>query len=152
VGVGCLAREVGGTEKSGGVVSRTVSSKLATARFPCASAAEQLTVDVPSRSVAPEAGVQAGARVPSTASLAAASNATAAPSGPVASTANGGGSASTGGLVSRTVTRKVALPAVPCASSAEQETVVVPTGKLLPDTGVQASEATASSGSDALTV
>ncbi len=42
-----------------------------------------------------------------------------------------------GAVVSRTVTVKVADPVLPAVSVAEQVTVVVPSGKVLPDAGVQ---------------
>ena len=47
------------------------------------------------------------------------------------------GTVSTGGVLSTsvTVTENDAWPVLPCASVAEHVTVVVPTGKLLPEAG-----------------
>ena len=59
-----------GTVTTGGVVSATVTVNDAVLMFPRASLAVQLTVVVPSGNVAPLAGVQVTATVPSTASLA----------------------------------------------------------------------------------
>jgi hypothetical protein len=56
----------------------------------------------------------------------------------------------TGGVVSVTVTVKLAFAALPCVSVAVQATVVKPRGKVLPDAGAQETVA-ASSGSIALT-
>ena len=49
------------------------------------------------------------------------------------------GTVTTGGVVSMSVTCtvKLLLPVLPCASVAEQFTVVEPTGKLEPDEGLQ---------------
>ena len=46
------------------------------------------------------------------------------------------GTVTTGSVVSRTVTVKVADPVLPAVSVAEQVTVVGPSGKVLPDAGV----------------
>jgi hypothetical protein len=56
----------------------------------------------------------------------------------------------TGGVVSVTVTVKLAVAVLPCVSVAVQATVVRPRGKVLPDAGAQETVA-ASSGSIALT-
>ena len=55
---------------TGGVVSRTVMSKLLEPMLPAASVAEQSTVAVPRANVLPEAGVQVTATLTSTMSLA----------------------------------------------------------------------------------
>jgi hypothetical protein len=59
-----------GTVTTGAVVSRTVTLKPPEAVLPAESAAEQLTVVVPSGKVEPEAGEQLGVTAPSTMSLA----------------------------------------------------------------------------------
>src|SRR3972149_12305508 len=75
-----------GRTRSGGVVSRTVTSKLPVAVLPDASLVEQFTVLVPTGNVLPAAGSQTTLTAPSPSSSAVASNGTTAPAGPVAST------------------------------------------------------------------
>ena len=62
-------------------------------------------------------------------------NETSAPAGPVASALTEGGAETVGGIVSRTVIVKDAVPVLPCASVALQVTDVVPIGNVLPDSG-----------------
>src|SRR5580658_5331419 len=69
-------------------------------------------------------------------SLADAEYATVAPVGPVAGVVMFAGTATTGGVVSATVTAKLALDALPAASLAVHMTVVVPMAKVLPDGGL----------------
>ena len=58
-----------------------------------------------------------------------------APDRPVASSVRSPGTVTVGGVVSRTVTSKCALPSLPAASLAVQVTRVVPKPKLEPDAG-----------------
>ena len=117
-------------------MSVTVTAKLPLAVLPCASAAEQVTVVVPTENANPEDGMQTGTITPSTTSAAVAVNMTAVPA-PVASVVMLAGSVRTGALGSVTVTVKLELALLPCASVAVHVTVVTPTGKSLPDAGVQ---------------
>ena len=74
--------------------------------------------------------------LPSTRSVAVAVNSTTAPVGPVASATMLAGGLITGGVVSRTVTVKVLVAVLLCASVAVSVTVVVPSGKVLPEAGL----------------
>ena len=90
-----------GRLNAGGVVSTTVTLKLALPVLLCASVAEQVTVVVVSRAkVEPERGEQVGVIAPSTISLAVAVKVTAAPEGPVASAVMLAGKVNAGGVVS----------------------------------------------------
>src|SRR5919201_1581448 len=126
---------------TGGVVSTsvTVTLKLAVALFPCLSVAEQLTVVVPTGNLAPESGLQSTGTDPSMLSLALAENVTTFPLGSVVVVLMSSGRCSTGGVESRSVTVTLKLPValLPCESFAVQVTVVVPTGNLLPESGLQ---------------
>jgi hypothetical protein len=128
----------GGTVIAGPVVSRTVTVNVLLAAFACASVAEQVTVVVPSGNVAPLAGAQLTATVPSTVSLADAVNVNDAPDAPVASIVAFDGTVMTGLVVSVTVTVNVLLLALPCASVAEHVTVAGPSANVDPLAGVQA--------------
>jgi hypothetical protein len=110
---------------SGGVVSRTVTVKLAVPVFECASVAVQVTVVGPNGNSTPDAGEQETGTVPSTTVAL------------VASFAKLAGTLTTGAVVSRTVTVKLFEPVLPPASCAVQFTVVVPTAKVLPEEGAQ---------------
>ena len=129
----------GTLERVGAVVSRTVTSKVwALDSLFDASVALQLTVVVPSAKVVPEAGVQFMAGFGSTASCALIwlAKLTVAPLALVASTDMGLlGTVSCGAVVSLTVTVKLPLSERPPESVTEQLTVVVPTGKVLPEAG-----------------
>ena len=127
-----------GTVIVGGVLSATVTGKLALARLPCASITEQVMLVVPIGNVLPEAGVHVGAITPSTLSIADTTYAIVAPLGPVASAVIGLGTTSTGGVMSETVTVKLATAELPAASRAVHRTDVAPSGKVLPDAGVHA--------------
>ena len=96
-----------------------------------------VTVVVPIANAAPDAGVHVVERLPSTRSVALVVNVTVAPLAPVASAVIGDGTVTTGTVVSETVTLKEALAELFRVSEALQFTVVVPTLKVLPDTGVQ---------------
>jgi hypothetical protein len=124
-----------GTETTGSVVSRTVTVKVSLPVLPCASVAEHVSVVAPIGNVAPEAGAQVGVSGPSTLSVAVAVKLTAAPAAEVASAVMFAGAWTTGFVVSTrvTVTSNDALALFPCASVAEHETFVVPTGKFEPD-------------------
>src|SRR2546428_486065 len=126
-----------GTLIAGGVVSRTVTVKLALPVLAWASVAEQFTVVVPSAKVEPEAGLQLGVSGPSTMSAAEALNVTAAPAELVASVVMFAGTVTAGGVVSRTVTLKEALPVLRWASVALQTTVVVAIAKVEPEARLQ---------------
>ena len=106
-----------GTDKEGGVVSRTVTWNDPVAVLPARSVAEQLTVEVPRGKVDPEAGEQAGVSEPSIASVAVAVYVTTAPLGPVASAEMSEGSESTGACVSTTIVTEAdaVLPALSVA-------------------------------------
>jgi hypothetical protein len=102
-----------GMVTAGGVVSPTVTVNELVPVFPAASAAVQVTLVVPRGNTDPEAGRQAAARLPATASVAPAGKLTVAPDAPVASTAIGAGTVTTGGVVSPTVTVTLVCPVLP---------------------------------------
>jgi len=86
---------------AGGVVSRTVTVKLASALLPAASAAWHVTVVVPNGNMEPDPALHATGTLPSVSSVAVgAFQVATAPAGPVASTTIGPGTAITGGMVS----------------------------------------------------
>jgi hypothetical protein len=124
-------------ETIGAVVSLIVILKLPDAILPRVSVAEHATVVVPSGKVEPEAGVQVTGREPSTMSVAVAVKVTTLPEELVASSVMLDGSVRTGAVVSRTVIVKLAVPVLPDESVAEHATVVVPSGKVEPEAGVQ---------------
>src|SRR5207245_1440374 len=126
-----------GTVSAGGVVSTTVRLNEPDPRLPWASLDEQCTAVVPSGKVLPDAGSHETTVAPSTRSFALARKLTLAPVGPVASRESAAGRFSVGGVVSRTMTSKLAWPTLPCASVAEQLTCVVPRAKLAPLCAVQ---------------
>jgi len=73
-------------------------------------------------------------------SVAEVENATTAPNGPVASSVIFAGRVSVGGVVSCTVTVKLPFAVLPRVSDAEQLTVVVVIGNVLPEDGAQITE------------
>ena len=113
--------------------------KLALPVFPCVSVALHVTVVVPIGNVLPEDGLQLGVSEPSRLSVAVALKLTEVPPGFPVLVVMSLGTLTTGGVVSliETVTVNEALPVLPCASVALQVTVVVPTGKVLPEAGLQ---------------
>jgi hypothetical protein len=114
----------------------------------------QVTVVVPTGNVEPDAGLQDTGTVPSTMSVALAENETAAPPAPVACTPlMFGGTLTTGGVVSTTVTTKDVdtVPTVGSGSVASQFTVVGPSGNVEPEGGVQVTGPTSIRGSEAVT-
>ena len=126
-----------GKFRVGGVVSSTVTVKLPLAVLLCASVAEQLTVVAPNANVPAEAGEHATKTEPSTRSEDEAVNVTTAPEELVASAVMFAGKFRVGGVVSCTMTVKLPLDVLPCASVAEQLTVVVPSANVLAEAGEQ---------------
>lgn len=124
-----------GSVSTGAALSATVTVKLPLAVLLWESVAEQLTVVVPIGNVEPEAGEQIAAREPSTRSLAEAVKLTGAPEAFNAATVMLEGNINAGGVVSTTVTVKLAVPVFPCVSVAVQLTVVVPNAKVAPEAG-----------------
>src|SRR5205085_700878 len=112
----------------------TVTVNCAVAVLPCPSVADTSTIVDPTGKSAPGACEVATSTGPSTRSRADASHVTSV-QGPVASRANGAGLESEGAVESVTVTSKEHEPTLPWASVAVQVTVVVPTGKGLPEAG-----------------
>jgi hypothetical protein len=131
-------------------VGVTVTLNDPDAELPALSVAEQSTVVVPTGKVEPEAGVQVTGTEPSTASVAEAVNVTTAPLELVACTVIFDGSVKVGGVLSTTVTVKLPDALLPALSVAEQETVVVPSGNVEPDPGVQENVLRPDSESEAL--
>lgn len=120
-------------------LSRTVTWNAADALFFAASVAVHMTVVVPIAKVEPEGGLQAAATCPSTRSLAETEYVATAPDEPVASIVMFGSAEIAGGVVSWTLTLKVAgVAALPCESVAEQVTVVTPIANVEPDAGAHA--------------
>ena len=99
--------------------------------------AEHVTEVTPSGNVEPDRGEQDADNGPSTMSIADAANVASAPPGPVPSTVMLAGIVTTGAVVSRTVTAKVAVATFPWASVALQSTRVGPSGNMYPDDGLQ---------------
>ena len=123
---------------TGAVVSRTVTVKPQLFELELASVTEQLTGVVPSGKRLPDAGVQMTWRlVVSHTSLAVVTKLTAVPTPPAHSTTRLVEQAMVGAVVSRTVMMKLQELELPCASTAEQRTVVMPIEKVLPDAGWQ---------------
>src|SRR5262249_44295392 len=121
-----------GTVSFGGVVSRTVISKLFELSFPRLSVAVQVTSLTLIGKKLPEAGVQVGVTLPSTRSVADAEYATVAPPASSASTVKSSGTVMSGPVVSWTVTVKLPFPVFPDESVAEQLTVDCPSGNVDP--------------------
>src|SRR5438128_5261656 len=128
-----------GSVSAGGVVSTTVTVNVLVDELACASTAVHVTVVAPIAKVDPEAGVQLATPAPSTASLVdGAVYVITAPAALVASAVASACAAMVGAVVSRTMTPKVVGAAtLPWASLAEQLTVVVPSAKVVPESGVQ---------------
>ena len=115
---------------TGGVVSRTVTVKLAVDVLPFASRAVAVTVVAPSANVEPLTLSYLISTGPNR-SFAVAENVTAAPAADVAS-AMTSATESTGGVVSRTVTVKLAFNVFPFASRAVAVTIVAPSANVEP--------------------
>ncbi len=101
--------------------------------LPAASVAVALTLVVPSGKTPPDCGLKVTCTGPPTASSAVAAKVATAPWAEVASTTRSGGSESTGPVLSRTVTLKVAVEVLPAPSVAVALTWVVPSGNVLPE-------------------
>src|SRR5438270_8291393 len=122
----------------GGVVSTTETVKLAAPRLLCKSVAVHCTtVVVSSWKAVPLGGVQVTGRSPSTRSVAVTVYVPTVVPGPVASAMIGGSgvTVNTGGVVSTTVTVKLAVLVCPLFV-AVQFTVVVPSANVEPEAGV----------------
>src|SRR5256712_5398693 len=126
-----------GTVMTGLVVSVTVTVNDAALWLPCASVAVHVTVVGPNGNVAPLAGVQLTATLPSRTSVADAVKVNIAPDALVASTSPFAGTVTTGPVVSDTVTVNVLLPTLAWLSVAVHVTVVGPNGNVAPLAGVQ---------------
>ena len=138
---------------AGMTLSTTVTLKVwAGLVLPELSDAVQLTVVVPSGNVLPDGGEQLTVGLESTLSLAVGFDQLAtAPLGPVAAIViSPGMPLSDGGVVSCTVTLKLAELLLPCESAAVQLTVVVPSGKVAPEAGLQDGVTLPSTRSEAL--
>jgi hypothetical protein len=126
----------------GGVVSTTLTLKLALAVFPWESVAVQLTFVVVARTkMLPEGGAQTGVTLPSTMSVALVEYVTVVPPTLVASAVRFPGVVIDGGVVSwtvivRTTTGPVVSPVI--TSVAVQITGVTPIGKVAPELWSQA--------------
>src|SRR5919108_683283 len=133
----------GGCGVPGGGCGRTVSTAVARALFPLASVAVNVIVVAPTGSTAGASFVIVGCG--STMSLAEAaarnawtgSDAEGMPVSLVAFTKLAGGTTIRGGVVSTTVTSKLAEAVFPCESVAVHVTLVLPSGKVFPEPGVQ---------------
>src|SRR6266478_6259013 len=98
-----------------------MTGKLAVPMLPRISDAVHVTLLVVSRgNVEPDGDLHVTGRGPSTRSVALAANVTPAPLGPVASNVNPLGTTSTGGVVSTTVTVKLAVALLVCVSELVQ--------------------------------
>src|SRR6266550_7138745 len=126
-----------GTVTIGAVVSVTVTLNEADRLLPCASLVSHVTVVAPNGNIAPLAGEQLTATLPSRTSVAVALKVYAAPVAPVASTVASAGTVTTGPVVSVTVTVNNADPLLLRASVAVHVTVVAPSGNVDPLAGVQ---------------
>jgi hypothetical protein len=133
-------------------VSATVTVNDAARLLPRASVAVHVTVVWPSGNVAPLAGVQVTATLPSTRSLAVAVYVKIAPVAPVASILAFAGTVTTGPVVSVTVTVNEPAPLLPRPSVAVQLTVVGPNGNVVPLAGVQVTRVLPSTASLAVAV
>jgi hypothetical protein len=124
-----------GTDKVGAVLSRTVTLNVPGGdELPDVSVAVQETPVTPTGKTLPELWLQAMSGDGSIASLAVTEKVTLAPAVDVASTANDAGTVMVGAVWSWTFTSKLAGADVLFALSfAVQETVVVPTGNIVPE-------------------
>src|SRR3989442_10443169 len=125
-----------GTVTTGPVVSLTITVKVLVPMLAWLSVAVHVTVVAPNGKVAPLAGVQLTATLPSSRSVAEAVKVNTAPAALVASTVAFAGTVTTGPVVSDTVTVKVLVPTLAWLSVAVHVTVVAPNGKVAPLAGV----------------
>src|SRR2546427_3985702 len=126
-----------GTVTTGPVVSDTVTVNVLLPTLAWLSVAVHVTVVGPNGNVAPLAGVQLTATLPSRTSVADAVKVKTAPVALVASTVAFAGTVTTGPVVSDTVTVNVLLPTLAWLSVAVHVTVVGPNGNVAPLAGVQ---------------
>jgi hypothetical protein len=128
---------VGTPVRTGGVVSRTVTEKLAEATFRYESVALHVTLVKPIENAVPDPGEHVTGNAPLTMSTACgAGKVTTAPYDPVASSVRLAGTpVMAGGVVSTTTTLNGRLATLPLRSLAEQVTVVTPSGKVDPEAG-----------------
>src|SRR4029077_7757996 len=119
--------------------SITFTWKVPVLVFPAGSFAVQVTIVVPTGKVAPDAGLHETARSDNrlSGSVAETAKVTTAPLEPVALVVTSAGTVKVGAVLSSTTTAVLAVPVLPAASVAEQLMVVLPTGKVLPEAGVQ---------------
>jgi hypothetical protein len=141
-----------GQVMSGGVVSSTVMEKVHELVLPLASVAVHVTSVVPSGKVLPGAGTQTTVGSGSHASEAPTSNSTTALPVPEHSTVMSSGQLISGSAVSTTSMSKLHVPVLPAESVAVQVTVVVPTGKTLPEAALHVGVRSPSQASVAVTV
>ena len=125
-----------GQVTTGGPLQPTVTSKVQVPRFPSESVAEQLTVVLPRGNVEPEAGEQLTVKFLPHPSWAVGEKVTAAPAGEVAATVMLAGQVIVGFPLQVTVTSKEQVALRPWSSVVSQDTVVLPSGKMLPEAGV----------------
>src|SRR3954453_12947286 len=131
----------------GGALRTVTTNVFGAAALPRLSVAVQLTVVGPTRNRAPEAGLHATARLPSTRSSDVAVYVTLASLADVAPMVKLAGTVTAGGVVSTTVTVNDPETVAPRVLVAVQYTVVVLIGKIDPDAGVQLAGFTPSVGS-----
>jgi len=128
---------VAGNWSTGAAVSLlTVTVKDAVAKLPEPSRTWQRTVVTPIGKTEPEAGAQIGIRFESQLSVAVTENRTTCPEGGEHGISIADGTLKMGGCVSRTVTVKEHSAELRRLSKATHLTVVTPSGKVLPDGGV----------------
>ncbi len=126
-----------GTVSAGFSVSLTVTVNVLVVVLPCASVTVLVTVVVPTGNVEPEAGVLVTEPTPGQLSVAEVVKVTTAPHTPASLlTVMPAGTVNAGFSVSFTVTLKLPVVLLPCASVAVTFTVVVPTANVEPDKGV----------------
>jgi sulfopyruvate decarboxylase TPP-binding subunit len=112
-----------------------------TAAFPCESVAVQVTVVEPMGKMVPEDGTQVARPLPSTVSVVVGGvYTTPAPFLLSAVVVMSSCGLIAGAIVSCTVTLKLPLTMLLCESVAEQVTIVVPMGKVLPEAGTQVTD------------
>jgi hypothetical protein len=135
-----LTLKSSGQSITGSVSSVTVTWKLQLAVLPAASLTVQLTVDVPTGKVEPEAGVQTGEPTPGQLSLTVGGGYVTTPVhiGPPPGTGSGfGGQVMVGAVLSTTVTVNEQVASLPAASRTVQVTVVIPSENEEPEGGTQ---------------
>src|SRR5581483_1302547 len=135
--VASTVRSPCGCTIGGAVSARTCTSNESCVTLCAASSAVHVTVEWPTGKRLPEAGAQLTATAPSTASVAEALKETWAPAAEVGSTSASAGSRIDGPVRSRTVTVNEDCATLCAASSDLHDTVVAPSGNVLPGAGSQ---------------